>query len=287
MPAPTVDRTTANRPAPTALTGARLELHWLAQAIGAAADAFLDKTPDDSHSNAGWVGSSQALVGRPIGTGTRVALEVAGLSLGAIDADGRVAHRLSARGHTLEEMLAWLGERVSELAGVAPSHPLVVRDYDMPEHPVGEGGRFTMSDPPALQELARWYDTAASALGELAAATEHASEVRCWPHHFDLGGIILLDPTRDPGQAPQIGFGMSPGDRSYDEPYYYVTPWPIPDGTALPALAGGGHWHREGFTGAVLTGTAALADGRGAAEARLVRAFLRAAVAAGRAIVRH
>jgi hypothetical protein len=45
---------------------------------------------------------------------------------------------------------------------------------------------------------------------------------------------------------------MSPGDGSYSQPYFYVSPWPYPDVSTLPPLVLG-HWHTEGWVGAVLT----------------------------------
>ena len=69
--------------------------------------------------------------------------------------------------------------------------------------------------------------------------------IRIWPHHFDLGAIL-------PGT---IGVGLSPGDAYYAEPYFYVTPpSPIDRG---PAIAGGGFWRTDGWTGAVLLASAA------------------------------
>ena len=44
--------------------------------------------------------------------------------------------------------------------------------------------------------------------------------------------------------------GLSPGDGTFAEPYFYLLPWPSPPGE-LPKLDGG-HWHTEGWTGAVL-----------------------------------
>jgi len=40
----------------------------------------------------------------------------------------------------------------------------------------------------------------------------------------------------------------------YESWYWYVTPWPYPDASALPGLSGPGGWHTEGWTAAVLTG---------------------------------
>jgi hypothetical protein len=75
---------------------------------------------------------------------------------------------------------------------------------------------------------------------------------------------------------------MSPGDESYREPYFYVSPWPYPSERSGPALAGGGHWHTEGFFAAVLPGTELIRAGDDQAAALV--AFVRSAVAASRTL---
>jgi len=47
---------------------------------------------------------------------------------------------------------------------------------------------------------------------------------------------------------------MSPGDESYGQPYFYVNPWPQLDPVKLPLAPSPGHWHRDGFVGAIATG---------------------------------
>jgi hypothetical protein len=68
-----------------------------------------------------------------------------------------------------------------------------------------------------------------------------------------VGTLITLDADADPEKARSIGIGLSPGDGSYDQPYFYVTPWPYPDAAVLPTLEAGVEWHTTGWTGAVLT----------------------------------
>ena len=82
---------------------------------------------------------------------------------------------------------------------------------------------------------------------------------------------------------------MSPGDGSYAEPYWYVTPWPPPPEKRaheqLPPLDGKGVWHTEGWTGAVLP-SSAVVDTRDAQEqAGQVLAFTQSAVNAGWALL--
>ena len=97
-----------------------------------------------------------------------------------------------------------------------------------------------------------------------------------WPHHFDLATLISLQ-----GETT-VGVGFSPGDGSYPEPYWYVSPWPYPENTPEWPLESGGRWHTQGFTAAVLTGSDALqsADQEEAAEA-----FLRSAIAGSRRLL--
>ena len=46
-----------------------------------------------------------------------------------------------------------------------------------------------------------------------------------------------------------------------------------PEPSALPALAGGGHWHTDGFTSAIFTGSD-LVDGPAERQAERLHAFL-------------
>jgi hypothetical protein len=94
----------------------------------------------------------------------------------------------------------------------------------IPDHPVRGGAAFS-PDPAALAELAGWFAHGDAVLREIAARAARTLPVRVWPHHFDAGSIRYLG---EPGpSAPQIGFGLSPGDRYYEQPYFYVTAFPL------------------------------------------------------------
>jgi hypothetical protein len=224
------------------------------------------RVADDGHTSMRWDAGHGALVGHDLGDGVRVSLAIASLTIAVGD------RALPLAGRTLEEARAWVGDA---LGGPAPTF----RDYDMPAAPVRDGAPFAA--PPAhTAELARWFGNAFALVGEIAGTRADAIEVACWPHHFDVGSIFVLD--GDP-RGRQIGFGVSPGDHFYEEPYLYLTPYPIPPKAALPALAAGGHWHRAGFTGAVLTATTIAAAG--ARQHALARAFFDRAIAAALAII--
>ena len=175
--------------------------------------------------------------------------------------------RFALVGNTLAQAMAWADQRFE--AG----KPIHARDYDMPESPIKRGERF-IGHPAQLAELARWYDLGLDALAKATASATRATSIRIWPHHFDMGAIIYLDAT---GDHRQIGVGLSPGDGSYAEPYFYVTPYPIANDASFADLPSG-VWRRDGWTGAVLRGSEIV----GGADPH---AFLRAAVAAARSVI--
>jgi hypothetical protein len=162
--------------------------------------------------------------------------------------------------------------------GVPAGTALPAPPYELP--PLAGGGqRFDGGARAAYAELARWYATADAMLRELVRATPGASPVRCWPHHLDIATLLPGPAAGDGAAARTIGVGLSPGDASYAEPYWYVTPWPYPPAPPqLPALPGGASWHRQGWFGAVLPATAALRPAAPVARARGVSEFMAAAV---------
>jgi len=257
-----------------ALVDARVQAHWAAQVVAAIADARLAARDDDGHTAMTW--RDGALLGESLPDGARTGLRLADLALIAVGDTARASFPLAGR--TLADGLAWAAQQW-------PGPPARVRDYAMPADAVGRGAAFT-ADAGALAELRDWYACGAAVLGEALAGEPAATALRCWPHHFDLGAIVFVDPAARASNSPQVGVGLSPGDGHIAEPYFYVTAYPMPAEPELPALAGGGTWFRDGFTGAVLTARhLAEVDGE-AARFERARAFLASAIAAARGLVR-
>jgi hypothetical protein len=239
---------------PGELSQARLQLHWAAQLVSAVGASLLPAEADDSHTNLGWDVQLSVLAGRHAGTQSlQAGLVYEALELAVIDS-GRERSSMRLAGHTLQQALAWLGQEVADDAAA-----LALPVYEMPAHPVGEGGVFSDAGPAARAELAAWFAGAFASIGDVVADEPAASPVRCWPHHFDVASLITFGPGAGTEEARSIGVGFSPGDGSYDQPYFYMTPWPYPDTEDLPTLEAGAHWHTSGWTGAVLTAERLLA----------------------------
>ena len=228
---------------------ARNEVHHAIQVVSAWGATHLPADDGHSYANLGWDSKLDALVSRRA-HGLTAGLRVRTMTWALLRGSQVLAER-GVVGSTLAEGLAWL--RAAGTEAGAPDTALTPVTYDLPDHPVASGAVFTELDPEALVTLAMWFDHANTHLSALAAHEPDASEVRCWPHHFDLATLITLDrDAPDPEHARSVGVGMTPGDAGIGEPYFYVTPWPPPAARVGPRLHAG-HWHSEGWFGAVLT----------------------------------
>lgn len=254
---------------PTELGRARLLLHHAAQVAAAPAPGAPELRWDMEH---------RALVGPTLGGGVRAGLRPEGAEL-LVLRGGDVVAALPVAGHDRDALRRWLAAEgvPAEDEVWPPAHPL-------PPHPVLEGASFEVVRADALAEIGRWLEAAARALVPLARLLEQASEVGCSVKHFDLATLLRLDPEEGP-RPRTITVGLSPGDATHDEPYFYVSPWPYPEDVTLLELAGGGEWHLEGWFGAVLRGSRLVREREAQAQAARLEAFLASAVGASRAFL--
>ena len=272
--------------APADLMDTTIQLHWAAQYIASAGQAFVEARDDDSHRTMTWHPGRRAFVGEPFTGGYpfQISLRPEDLTLHLIDQSGKELGSLPLAGQTREAGYSWLAAGLAHYMGGVPE--LARPEYDLPAHAVGEGAPFSEGREQELQALSALYGGAAALLEGIATSDERASTVRCWPHHFDIATLITLE-EREEGQASKtVGVGMAPMGAGYDSWYWYVTPWPSPDAQALPALEGVGAWHTEGWVGAVLRGES-VAEADAAFRGAVVRKFLDSAMRASMSSLRN
>ena len=250
-----------------------MALHWAAQVASAVGTTHATTEPDFAHTNLEWLDG--VLLGQPVGTsGVRGGLRLADARLLLTSAAGKPRAEKPLEGLLLSDGLEWLGRVVFGADG-SLSDALARPEHDLPDHAVANEGTFPMFDVSHCKELGLWFANADAVFRQIDLPS--ATPVRCWPHHFDLATLILIDDDTDARNPRSVGVGMSPGDASYDQPYMYVTVWPQPD-APLPDLAGGGLWHTEGWTGAVLLGGTITESDNASTQFERVDAFLRSAI---------
>jgi hypothetical protein len=262
----------------TQLSDARLQLHHAAQFGAAAGISFLKHQPDAGHTNLEWVPALAGLFSRviPARTAFRIGVRSSDLTLLIVTEGDQLIGRYRLHGHTIVEATNWIRSKIASLGATAARYTLN-RDYQIPRHPVAMGDSFDSSDKSTFDELSRWFANGASTLNSLARSIHDASEVRCWPHRFDIATITKVAPGHT------IGAGLEPGDHYYDEPYFYVNIRPQPSAAQARSrpLWGRGKWHTREWVGAVLPGSRL--NGASGQE-RQVREFLDSAVSACRAL---
>jgi hypothetical protein len=191
--------------------------------------------------------------------------------------NGSVGQRIPLDGSSIGQVESTLRSALAA-TGLDGRRLTMQRHFELPTHRVAGGLAFDTSRSDEFAELATWFGNAAVVLGDLRTRIG-SSDVRCWPHHFDIATLATIAPGRT------VGAGLSPGDEKYPEPYFYVNAYPAPASTdSLPELAGEGSWNTDGWVGAVLPGSRL--DPDPGSQGSQVKAFLDSAVEACIQLVR-
>jgi hypothetical protein len=255
------------RPRARELEDTRKQLHWAAQLVSAVGATLLPARSDHSHTNLEWSDAHHGLLSQASSSqpSLRALLSFPRVTIELICSHGSSGEKtvltLPLANRTFADALAELEHGVAKQLGhdvklVRPAHELPKHRVD----PDGDAAVFGGWEKHAVAELVSWFANGDRALRELRRQDPRATEIRCWPHHFDIATLLVLEREHpeDPNSevTRSLGVGMTPGDGSYADAYWYVTPWPYPASPRLPALSGGGIWHQDGWIGAVLTSTA-------------------------------
>jgi len=260
------------------LSEGRRQTHHAVQWLARAARAYVPPRPDDNHTNLGWDDKLDGFATHRLKDDVRLGLKIADLTLVLHGEGSERTRAFPLNGRSDPVARKWLGARLSAI-GLDESLLDMPSPYKMPEHTMAGGVVYeAVGRGDVLAELAAWFSNANHALNDIRedmiGRKFTASPVRCWPHHFDLATLISLEPGHD-GKARSVNAGLSPGDEYYDEPYYYVSPYPYPDAASLPHLPKLGHWHTRDFTAAIASSSQILRAKDGMVE---TEAFLRDAI---------
>jgi hypothetical protein len=260
------------------LRAARLQAQRAVQWLARAARGFVPPQPDDRHTNFGWDDALDGFCTHPLKGDLSLGLGMTHLTLLLMGAS--VTQSFVLDGRTDADARRWLGTQL-DVYGLDARALDAKAPYEIPASAQAGGAYDIEGLAEALSDLAAWFANADRSLGRvrdrLSARGLAPWPVRTWPHHFDTATFTLLERGSGEHARSSVNAGLSPGDEHYEEPYFYVSPYPYPDPRKLPPLPAPGHWHTSGFTAAVAPASRILAaaDREAASEA-----FLDAAVAA-------
>ncbi len=257
------------------LTNAREQVHQASQIVAAVGRTYNPKTKDDHFASFLWNDHREMLQGYVIEgeVNFNAALDIKTLSIHLLDSSGETLNSFELDGRTQQQSLIWLEEQLVKL-GLNGNSLTVQLPYEIPSYPTAKGKEFQMETPKAFTELSNYFSNTNLVVKAVIGSDVNTSPITCWPHHFDIASLITVSDTGDPETSSSIAIGMSPGDTGYNEPYFYLTPWPYPNISSLPETHGLGKWHTDGWVGGVLTATELVSNSEINNQELLVKKFL-------------
>lgn len=270
--------------APSDLASARIALHGAVQLVASFGQAHVEARPDYSQRSMTWNARESAFFSEATDAEDplRVTVRLRDVTASIRAGDAVVAER-ELGGGTLEDAYQWLEDELEGVQG-KPRVQLGRPDNVILTDPLAGGLSPEETEGP-FHELEVWFANSDAILSRARFLQPDATPVRCWPHHFDIATLVTIDPLLGAEDGPSIGVGMSPGDEGYPSPYFYVTPYPYPEAIDLAELPSGGHWHREGWVGAVLPAEALIAAGGSERQREACWTFLTTAMKASRTLL--
>lgn len=232
---------------------ARKQLHQAVQLPAIAGRCLNLKDPGDTFAALSWDKNNNRLTSQSLGESEfHIALDISGFQLVIITENMEPVISFYLDSKTYNEAFNWLRENLNQLS--FGSNKLNKNlPYQIPEYPTAKGEPFRQNNYPAFKELENYYSNANLILENITKKEKEVSQIHCWPHHFDIAALITIEKNAEQEKSKTIGLGLSPGDESYNEPYFYISPWPYPENKDnLPKL-NYGHWHTQGWFGVVLT----------------------------------
>jgi len=256
------------------LTNAREQLHQASQLVAAVGRTYNPKVRDDHFANFSWNEELEILQGQEIegDENFSAALSLKTLNIYLVSSTNELLSNFGLNGKTQKQSLVWLEEQLAKF-GLDETLLNLKLPYEIPNYPYSKGQEYNIDNTTYFEELSNYYSNTNLVLSLIVKGQVNASEICCWPHHFDLATLITLNDTGNFETSTHIGVGMSPGDSEYNQPYFYLGPWPYPNISLLPEYRGPGEWHTDGWVGGVLTASQLMANSEPEYHEKIVMNF--------------
>lgn len=192
------------------------QLHLASQYLAAFGINYIDPKPDDSHTNLDWEASNSRLISRANDQAIQLSLDYKTFSLSGLK-DGDVVDQLLLDGKTHSEVLGWINQFTASNQLEKPMKYEL--HYELPYPPISANYKFELTSTEELEQLADQLSRAKTGFEKFLASNNLISEIRVWPHHFDLGIYAQL------ANQLYLGGGLAIPDSMSDSLYYYTSGW--------------------------------------------------------------
>ncbi len=192
------------------------EVHKIIQYLAAAGNSFLPRKQDDSHTNLQSLTSCGCLTTRPLNkNGDVLAFSYSSFTLEWWIYQGDKI-KLSLDGTTHHDIVKWITER-TKANGITKPYKTQMH-YELPYNQVDEYYTFHLENKPRLNEIMHYRILAHLALEDTLQELKPHTEIRVWPHHFDIASLYTINKSK----KHIIGLGMSIPDSTNNGFYLYV-----------------------------------------------------------------
>lgn len=229
--------------------------HHAVQLIAIAGRYLARPREDDSHTAMEYSRTHNMLVGTKLeGDRTvRIALNILNLDLHILDIRLHSLVKYDLKGRKKEDGFGFLKKELMTF-GLDTTLMKMETHFNIPDHPAGRGIPFAIPYPESANLHAELRAIAKTMLQSLVRVFKNTSEILVWPHHFDTGMIIYVNPDKGGHMQGTIGIGFAIRDKMLDEPYFYVNHWAehsIDYPEKMPELESG-RWNSGEWKGAIL-----------------------------------
>ena len=189
------------------------DIHLAAQFLATAGISFVRKEDDDSHTNMGWSIEKQELYSRLLSEKEgQLSLNLKTFSLVWTRGDKKSEFALNGKTHL--EARTWVKTETKASIFMIYIYHL---HYELPYPAISDDYVYKLSSKPEMKKVANLFDVSQVAFEKVLKKQELESELRVWPHHFDMGAYATI---RD---SLALGFGLAIPDDKVDDFYYYVS----------------------------------------------------------------
>ncbi len=223
------------------------QMHLAAQYLAAAAISFLEKKEDDSHTNLGFSATEGSMSTHPLNKeGDTLSLNYQRFTLEWNSKNSKSSLRLDGTTHS--EILKWIG-KTAVVANIDKPYRYDLH-YDLPYAAITNDFTFKLHDVGRLCELTNFRILAQLTLEAFLENQQLNSDIRVWPHHFDIGAFASLKNKAE----LSVGIGLAIPDTMIDDYYFYISAYKGHDGMSTAGFKSltHGKWYNDGFKGAVL-----------------------------------
>ncbi len=225
-------------------------LHHLSQFLGIFGHTMVPEQADTSHTNMEWNDKEGRLYGQWSG-GTpkiRMFLQFKDALLGMQTEQKTVLQ--PSESWSPKEIIQWMESRLAFLSN-QPAKMKLDLPYDFKDFEVNDQP-YIIPDNKYLCHWGRMLGQFQHVIEQLTKNEEHTGATRVWPHHFDLGNLIILSKNEQGEATETIGLGLAIPDHLSREPYGYINYFnkekKLP--ADRPSLVYG-HWVDNGMQGII------------------------------------